>query len=122
MRSEDAVEIVRASLALAFPGASVEGLSKAAELVVRWGSEGIAEHLDQPLTRRMLEDLLQVTGAPRIVRADPQWERGGPAAGYRTWSRPEQIEDSLPFRHRPGGPDDGEPPPHPPVTPRRPAS
>lgn len=111
MQSGDAVEIVRASLALAFPGASAEGLSKASELVVRWGAEGVAEHLDQALTRRMLQDLLGVTGAPRVERADPEWERGSPPANYRTWSRPEQTADDVPFRHRPPDGDDGEPPP-----------
>ncbi|MEU2227001.1 hypothetical protein [Streptomyces sp. NPDC018347] len=110
MRSEDAVEVVRASLALAFPGASVEGLSKAAELVVQWGSEGVAGHLDQALTRRMLLDLMGVVGMG-LVPADPEWEAGAQPARFRTWSRPEEAGDDFPFRHRPPGPDDGEPPP-----------
>ncbi|UZJ30363.1 hypothetical protein [Streptomyces endophytica] len=41
MQAESAVEIVRASLALAFPTATEEGLTRAAELVLRWGSEGV---------------------------------------------------------------------------------
>lgn len=122
MRSEDAVEVVRASLALAFPGASTEGLTKAAELVVRWGSEGVAEHLDQALTRRMLQDLLEVTGARRFEMADPEWERGDPPADYRTWSRPEQVHDDVPFRHRPPDRDDGEPPPRRPPRPFGPSA
>lgn len=116
MRAEDAVEIVRASLALAFPGASAEGLSRAAELVVRWGAEGVAEHLDQALTRRMLLDLLVVSGAPAPELADRQSPSRGPTAWWRTWSRPEEGPE-LPFR-----PPGSEPPPdpdQPPGEPRR---
>jgi hypothetical protein len=115
VRSEDAVEIVRASLALAFPTASAEGLARAAETVIRWGSEDVVEHLDDPLTTRMLFDLMQVAGVPRadLRSAEPDWlspDRLETRAHYRTWSRTEGM-DPLPFLPRP--PDE-------PTTPGRP--
>ncbi|MEU0949442.1 hypothetical protein ABZ379_43280 [Streptomyces canus] len=109
VRSEDALEIVRASLALAFPGASAEGLARAAEHLLLWGAEGAAEHLNPELAERMLEDLVFV-GNFRLAefhRAEPR--RGAArteAADFRTWSRPDQIEDGLPFRRQPPEPDD----------------
>lgn len=107
MRSEDAVEIVRASLALAFPTASAEGLTRAAETVLRWGSEDVAEQLNGPLTTRMLMDLLQVAGVPPedFEPADEQWvERAAEPARYRIWSRADVMQPLLPFYPRP--PDD----------------
>ncbi|MFG2549966.1 hypothetical protein ACGFWF_08505 [Streptomyces sp. NPDC048581] len=107
MRSEDAVEIVRASLALAFPGASADGLARAAEHLLRWGAEGAAEHLGPEQSERMLEDLVFV-GDFRVEefhRAEPARREVRPA-DYRVWSRPDQIRDSLPFRRQPPEPDD----------------
>ncbi|MGW4158508.1 hypothetical protein [Streptomyces sp. NPDC004788] len=106
MRSEDAVEIVRASLALAFPTASAEGLTRAAETVLRWGSEDVAEHLNGPLTSRMLLDLLEVADVPPAdyEPVDEEWlERAPEPAAYRIWSRTDVLEP-LPFYPRP--PDD----------------
>ncbi|MEU4354531.1 hypothetical protein [Streptomyces virginiae] len=104
MRSEDAVEIVRASLALAFPTASAEGLTRAAETVIRWGTEEVAEELNAGLTTRMLLDLLQVAGIPPedFRLAEPDHPFADPAA-YRTWSRTEGMP-LLPLLPRP--PDD----------------
>ncbi|MFF0433044.1 hypothetical protein ACFYU9_12565 [Streptomyces sp. NPDC004327] len=103
MRSEDAVEIVRASLALAFPTASAEGLTRAAESVLRWGSEDVAEHLNGPLTTRMLEDLLDIADVPHAdyQPADEEWiERASEPAQYRIWSRTDVLAP-LPFYPRP---------------------
>ncbi len=105
MSSEDAIEIVRASLALAFPTASAEGISRAAETVIRWGSEGVAEHLNDSLTTRMLLDLAQVSGVSleETGSAEPDWLsslRIEMAAQYRTWSRTEGM-DLFPFLPRP---------------------
>lgn len=107
MRSEDAVEIVRASLALAFPGASADGLARAAEHLLRWGAEGAAAHLGPELSERMLEDLVFVGGfdAEEFHRAEPA-RRGVRSADYRVWSRPDQIDDRIPFRRQPPEPDD----------------
>ncbi|MFF8259978.1 hypothetical protein [Streptomyces virginiae] len=104
MRSEDAVEIVRASLALAFPTASAEGLTRAAETVIRWGTEEVAEDLNAGLTTRMLLDLVQVAGIPPedFRLAEPDRPFADPAA-YRTWSRTEGMP-LLPLLPRP--PDD----------------
>ncbi|WP_053706383.1 hypothetical protein [Streptomyces sp. WM6373] len=101
MRSEDAVEIVRASLALAFPTASAEGLNRAAETVIRWGTEGVADDLNAGLTTRMLLDLLQVAGiSPEDFRlAEPDHPFAEPAE-YRTWSRTEGMP-LLPLLPRP---------------------
>ncbi|MER6398072.1 hypothetical protein ABT263_18735 [Kitasatospora sp. NPDC001603] len=104
MRSEDAVEIVRAALALALPTASAEGLTRAAETVIRWGAEEATQQLDGPLTTRLLLDLLAVADVPPpdFRPAEPQWEgrlyEGG--ADYRTWSRSEGMP-RLPFLPRP---------------------
>ena len=120
--SEDALEIVRASLALAFPTASAEGLARAAETIIRWGSEDVAEHLDDRLTARMLLDLMEVAGVPRAsISSDaPGWlspARIEMAADYRTWSRTERMTP-LRFFPRPpdeptapGGPDGSNLPP-----------
>ncbi|MFF5425853.1 MULTISPECIES: hypothetical protein [unclassified Streptomyces] len=104
MRSEDAVEIVRASLALAFPTASAEGLNRAAETVIRWGTEGVADDLNPELTSRMLLDLLEVADVPPedFHPAEPDHPLAEPAA-YRTWSRTEGMT-LLPLLPRP--PDD----------------
>jgi hypothetical protein len=107
VRSEDAVEIVRASLALAFPGASAEGLARAAEHLLRWGAEGADEQLNPELTERMLHDLVFV-GDFRLEEfrpAEPERPRPSPAR-YRTWSRPDQVDDEWPFRRQPPDPDD----------------
>lgn len=105
MRSEDAVEIVRASLALAFPTASTEGLTRAAETLIRWGSEDVEEHLDEPLIARMLIDLLEIAGVePRDFRPpEGDWQGGAlreTAARYRTWSHSDGMTP-LPFLPRP---------------------
>ncbi|MEV0530388.1 hypothetical protein [Kitasatospora sp. NPDC050463] len=120
MRSEDAVEIVRATLALAFPTASAEGLTRAAETVIRWGSEEAAQQLDEGLTTRMLLDLLGAAGVePADFRpAERGWlaRRYEEAAEYRTWSRSQGMP-RLPFLPRPldepiepTGPDDPDDP------------
>lgn len=116
MRSEDAVEIVRASLALAFPTATAEGLARAADLVITWGSEEAADHLADGLALRMFADLAEVCDVdPSDVQlAEPQYRDIGPTP-YRTWSRSEHMDDRVNFLPRP--PD--EPPPR---TPRRPAA
>ncbi|WP_406202155.1 hypothetical protein OH807_23360 [Kitasatospora sp. NBC_01560] len=104
MRSEDAVEIVRAALALALPTASAEGLTRAAETVIRWGAEEATQQLDEPLTGRMLLDLLAVADVPPpdFRPAERYWQgrlyEG--AADYRTWSRSEGMP-RLPFLPRP---------------------
>ncbi|MEV4941256.1 hypothetical protein [Streptomyces zaomyceticus] len=102
MRSEDAVEIVRASLALAFPTASAEGLTRAAETVIRWGAEDVADHLNGPLVRQMLEDLLEVADVPpqEFRPAEPETYYTSRRAGYRTWSRTEGMT-RLPLLPRP---------------------
>ncbi|MFF4711421.1 hypothetical protein ACFY2V_08425 [Streptomyces eurythermus] len=105
MRSDDAVEIMRASLALAFPTASAEGLTRAAETLIRWGSEDVEDHLDQELIARMLLDLLRVAGvAPRDFRpVDEDWDVDSlrdVAARYRTWSHSDGMAP-LPFLPRP---------------------
>ncbi|MFJ5229173.1 hypothetical protein ACIQBJ_04645 [Kitasatospora sp. NPDC088391] len=105
MRSEDAVEIVRAALAPALPTASAEGLTRAAETVIRWGSEEMAQELTEPLSTRMVLDLLSVAReSPRGLRlAEPgsmSEDRLGAAAHYRTWSRSEGM-DPLPYLSRP---------------------
>ncbi|MCZ0985837.1 hypothetical protein [Streptomyces diastatochromogenes] len=108
VRSEDAVEIVRASLALAFPGASVDALARAAEHLLRWGAEGAAEHITPELSERMLEDLMFLSDfQPGEYRPAEPERRRPQAAPYRTWSRPDQAEDEYPFRRRPPDPDDG---------------
>ena len=125
MRSEDAVDIVRASLALAFPTASFEGLTRAAETVIRWGSEDAADFLNEPLTTRMLLDLAHVAGVAEadIPSAEEGWlsdARIQRASDYRTWSRSDGMPP-LRYRSRPpedptpaGGPDDPlRPPPGP---------
>ncbi|WP_405447858.1 hypothetical protein OG399_21620 [Streptomyces achromogenes] len=105
MRSDDAVEIMRASLALAFPTASAEGLTRAAETLIRWGAEDVEDHLDQELIARMLLDLLRVAGvAPGDFRpVDESWDADAlreAAARYRTWSHSDGMTP-LPFLPRP---------------------
>lgn len=127
MRSDDAVEIIRASLALAFPAASTEGLARAAETLIRWGAEDVEEHLDQQLIARMLLDLLELAGVePASFRpAEREWRAGSlmeVAARYRTWSHSEGMEP-LPFLPRPPdeprGPHNPDDPYRPPRGPRR---
>ncbi|UWE08593.1 hypothetical protein [Actinacidiphila bryophytorum] len=101
MRTRSAVEIARASLALAFPTATEEGLDRAAQLVVRWGSQGVGERLTAQLRELMLEDLEIITQSaqplarveePRARRADPQ---------ERVWRTTEATRRRPPD---PGGP------------------
>lgn len=120
MRSEDAVEIVRASLALAFPTASAEGLTRAAETVIRWGAEDVAESLNGPLSTRMLLDVMDVAGvSPQgYPTAEPNLLSEAAremAANYRTWSPSEGME---PLNFLPRPPDEPTPP-HDPPAPRR---
>lgn len=105
MRSDDAVEIIRASLALAFPAASTERLERAAETLIRWGAEDVEEHLDQQLIARMLLDVLELAGVqPESFRPpEREWRAHSlneVAARYRTWSHSEGMEP-LPFLPRP---------------------
>ncbi|MBT2448784.1 hypothetical protein J7F03_17135 [Streptomyces sp. ISL-43] len=107
MRSEDAVEIVRASLALALPTATAEGVARAAETIIRWGAEDVAEQLNAQLSGRLLLDILEVAGVAYqdFDPAEPEEYLHGveTAARYRTWSRTEGMEP-LTFLPRP--PDD----------------
>ncbi|AOP50753.1 hypothetical protein [Streptomyces lydicus] len=105
MQAESAVEIVRASLALAFPTATDEGLTRAAELVLRWGSEGVGVQLEPDLAERMLLDLIAVTGQDpgefeeaRAPRTELTYVR--PALS-RAWSRTSETQDRLPYIPRP---------------------
>jgi len=99
MPTESAVELARASLALAFPQASDEELTRAAELVVRWGSEGVGEELDPAHAERMLLDLMTVVGEQPDMRRVYQPEVR--PARTRFWTRPHNAP-RLPGR----GPDD----------------
>ncbi|MEU3411276.1 MULTISPECIES: hypothetical protein [unclassified Streptomyces] len=108
MRSDDAVEIMRASLALAFPTASAEGLTRAAETLIRWGAEDVEDQLDQELIARMLLDLLDVAGVELgdFRPAEEDWHAEalqGTAARYRTWSH---SDDMLPLPFLPRPPDE----------------
>ncbi|KUL38459.1 hypothetical protein ADL22_18225 [Streptomyces sp. NRRL F-4489] len=105
MQAESAAEIVRASLALAFPTATDEGLTRAAEVVLRWGSEGVGEQLEPDLAERMLYDLMEVAQqdpqefmAARAPR--PDGTRVEPAAS-RAWSQTSATRDELPYVPRP---------------------
>lgn len=92
MRAQSAVEIARASLVLAFPDATDEGLTKAAELIVRWGSEGVGARLDPQLAERMLLDLMAITDQDpeRVPREDFEHPRPAPT---RLWTRTEETEN-----------------------------
>ncbi|MFE0374151.1 hypothetical protein ACFW1M_00925 [Streptomyces inhibens] len=105
MQAESAVEIVRASLALAFPTATDEGLTRAAECVLRWGSEGVGVQLEPDLAERMLSDLMRIArqnGEEFEVARAPRSELTTvrPAAS-RAWSRTAETEDRLPYIPRP---------------------
>ncbi|MFC8451905.1 hypothetical protein [Kitasatospora sp. NPDC057223] len=108
VRSEDAVEIVRAALALALPTASAEGLTRAAETVVRWGAEEATRDLTAALTTRMVLDLIEAAGEGRdplraFRSAEAEWlspGRAESAAAYRTWSRSESMT-RRPYLSRP---------------------
>ncbi|MFE0651641.1 hypothetical protein ACFVZH_23935 [Streptomyces sp. NPDC059534] len=91
MRSRSAVEIARASLALAYPQATEDGLDRAAQLIVRWSSEGVGERLDSELTELLLQDLQTITESPVGIRAVD--ERRSPAAApeRRVWRRASEI-------------------------------
>ncbi|MFJ5087393.1 hypothetical protein [Streptomyces sp. NPDC088674] len=102
VRSEDVVGLIEATLALAFPTASTQGLTRAAEAVARWGAEDAAQYLDDPLTLRMITDLLRVAGVPEqdYRPAEPagtamEWE-----SEYRVWSHTDEMPD-LPYLPRP---------------------
>ncbi|MET8558601.1 hypothetical protein ABZV64_27120 [Streptomyces sp. NPDC004959] len=102
MRSEDVVGLIEATLALAFPTASTQGLTRAAEAVARWGAEDAAQYLDDPLALRMITDLLRVAGVPEgdYRPAEPsgramEWE-----SEYRVWSHTDEMP-SLPYLPRP---------------------
>ncbi|MEU1021809.1 hypothetical protein ABZ366_06835 [Streptomyces sp. NPDC005904] len=113
MRGEDALEIVRASLALAMPTASTDGLTRAAEAVLLWGSEDAADHLDESLSRRMLVDLFDAAHAApsEFPAAEPEqfmhgWDRNAESvAQYRTWAHTDDMADLI-RRTRPPEPDD----------------
>lgn len=103
MRSQDALEIARATLALALPLATDESLTRMAEAVIRWGAEDVEPHLTEELVSRMFADLLALadTGADSYTLAEDAWEnRLAPPAEYRTWSRSEGMEP-LAFASRP---------------------
>ncbi|MGW1651225.1 hypothetical protein [Streptomyces atratus] len=88
MRAQSAVEIARASLALAFPAATDEGLTRAAELIVRWGSEGVGVQLEPALAERMLLDLMDITG--QDLESFPRLEYGDVRpSDTRVWHRSE---------------------------------
>ncbi|MGW1840473.1 hypothetical protein [Streptomyces sp. NPDC002067] len=108
MQAESAVEIVRASLALAFPTATDEGLTRAAELVLRWGSEGVGVQLEPDLAERMLLDLMAVAGQDPTEFAHARAPRTEltfvPPATSRAWSRTNETRDDYPFVPRPPEP------------------
>ncbi|MGC0339964.1 hypothetical protein [Streptomyces sp. SLBN-8D4] len=93
MPAESAVELARASLVLAFPDASDEQLTRAAELVVRWGSEGVGERLDPAHAERLLMDLITVFGEVPVGRR--AYSPRVNASPTRFWTRP----DSAPILH-----------------------
>ncbi|MGW2279595.1 hypothetical protein [Streptomyces sp. NPDC001770] len=100
MRGEDALEIVRASLSMVMPGASTEGLTRAAEAVIMWGSEDVADRLDDALGRRMLVDLFDAAqttplGFPAAEPEDfgREWFLDPRSvAPYREWSHTDNME------------------------------
>jgi len=114
MPGEDALEIVRASLALAMPTASTDGLTRAAEAVLLWGSEDAADHLDDSLSRRMLVDLFGAARAePRdFPAAEPEqfapgWDSSlESVAQYRTWAH---TDDMAALNRRARPPEPGNP-------------
>jgi hypothetical protein len=110
MRAENAVEIITANLAQAFPRASTEALARAAELLMLWGAEGAAEHLDEQLAERMILDVSAVLRVPPESMQRVGEPRAA-AAEYRTWSRSEHLpsDDDLPFLPRPPDRPRGDP-------------
>lgn len=99
MRSRSAVENARASLVLAFPSATEEGLDRAAQMMVRWAAEGIGATLDPRLSALLYEELWSITGSrgrrPRPQLSDDVWV---PAEeGRRTW-RPVDLPPPDPGR------------------------
>ncbi|WP_343244563.1 hypothetical protein [Streptomyces sp. SID11385] len=102
MRSEDVVGLIEATLALAFPTASTQGLTRAAEAVARWGAEDAAQYLDDPLALRMITDLLQVAGVPEddYRPAEPDGRAMERESEYRVWSHTDEMPD-LPYLPRP---------------------
>lgn len=100
MRTRSAVEIARASLALAFPTATEEGLDRAAQLVVRWGSQGVGDQLTGPLRELLLEDLEIITQStqPLARVEEPRTRRAAPHE--RVWRTTEATRRRPPD---PGG-------------------
>ncbi|WSQ09913.1 hypothetical protein OG604_20285 [Streptomyces sp. NBC_01231] len=96
MPTESAVELARASLALAFPQASDEELTRAAELVVRWGSEGVGQRLDPSHAERMHLDLMAALGENPDEVERRYYSEARPAR-TRFWTRPDRAP-RLPVR------------------------
>lgn len=105
MRTRSAVEIARASLALAFPQATEEGLDRAAQLVVRWGSEGVGEKLDESLTELLIQDLQAITQSPEPIRRVDEGRARPASPELRVWRTTAETQG-----RRPGPP---TPPPGP---------
>ncbi|MFI6446207.1 hypothetical protein [Kitasatospora sp. NPDC050543] len=86
-QNRSAVEIARSMLGMLYPDATEEGLSEAAQLVVRWGSEGLGNDLDAELSETLAEDLADIAGSS--ARSDDfvgESHRG--QAPHRRWRLP----------------------------------
>lgn len=87
MRPRSAVEMARTMLGDVFVRADDQGLDEAARYLVRWGSEGVGDRLDEQSTLMLLFDLMGV------VRDEPDGvvvlqPRGEPDPETRTWRHP----------------------------------
>ncbi|MEX0169158.1 hypothetical protein [Streptomyces sp. LMG1-1-1.1] len=97
MRTRSAVEIARASLALAYPQATEDGLDRAAQLMVRWSSEGVGERLDGELTELLLRDLQTITESPTPVeRVADEWRQEAAPPARRVWRRTSDLPPDVP--------------------------
>ncbi|MEU4213120.1 hypothetical protein AB0F13_24545 [Streptomyces sp. NPDC026206] len=92
MRPRSAVELVRFMLKDCFPDATEQGLDDAARYLVRWGSDGVGDHLGPESTWMMIADLESVLGAGFAEPVEPRPEfRWNPR--LRSWQRPNQTMD-----------------------------
>ncbi|MFJ5828182.1 hypothetical protein [Streptomyces sp. NPDC093089] len=97
MRTRSAVEIARASLAPAYPQATEDGLDRAAQLMVRWSSEGVGERLDGELTELLFRDLQTVTESPSpVARVVDEWRQEPAPAARRLWRRVSNVPPDSP--------------------------
>lgn len=102
MRSRSAIENARASLVLAFPHATEDGLDRAAQLVVRWAAEGIGATLDPSRSALLYEELWSVTEShgepPTPLLSGDIWVAADESE--RTW-RPVDPPRPDPWRPEP---------------------